>query len=171
MSQESTDSEIKSTSRFLTFFIDEEQYGLDISRIKEIIALMNITNIPKTPDFVKGVINLRGSIIPVIDIRLKFGMESKDETLETAIVIYEIDNISIGFIVDRVDDVFSIDNENISDAPDFGTSIDTTFISGIAEIEGGVIMILDLKNIFDHNELTLVGQMEKKEIKSEEESS
>lgn len=169
MSKSNHTKKVKKTSRFLTFFIDKEQYGLDISRIKEIIALMNITDIPKTPDFVKGVINLRGSIIPVIDIRLKFGMQEKDETVETAIVIYEIDNISIGFIVDRVDDVFSIDTDSISAAPDFGTSIDTTFISGIAEIENGIIMLLDLKNIFEDNELTLVGQMEKKEKELEEE--
>ncbi len=171
MSNIKTGQTSKEISRFLTFFIDDEQYGLDISRIKEIIALMSITRIPKTPDFVKGVINLRGSIIPVIDIRLKFGMPAKEETVETAIVIYEIDSVSIGFIVDRVDDVFSIDTDTISAAPDFGTSIDTTFISGIAEIEEGIIMILDLKNIFDHNELTLVGQMEKKECEPEEEVS
>ena len=169
MSKSNHTKQAKKTSRFLTFFIDKEQYGLDISRIKEIIALMNITDIPKTPDFVKGVINLRGSIIPVIDIRLKFGIKAKAETVETAIVIYEIDNISIGFIVDRVDDVFSIDTDSISAAPDFGTSIDTTFISGIAEIENGIIMLLDLKNIFEDNELTLVGQMEKKEKEPEEE--
>jgi purine-binding chemotaxis protein CheW len=166
-----SDQQVKEISRFLTFFIDDEQYGLDISRIKEIIALMNITQIPKTPDFVKGVINLRGSIIPVVDVRLKFGMEAKEKTIETAIVIYEIDHVSIGFIVDRVDDVFTIDTDSISAAPDFGTSIDTTFISGIAEVEEGVIMILDLKNIFDNNELTLVGQMEKRETESEEEVS
>ncbi len=171
MSKTETAQTAKTFSRFLTFYIDDEQYGLDISRIKEIIALMNITHIPKTPDFVKGVINLRGSIIPVIDIRLKFGMEAKEETVETAIVIYEIDGVSIGFIVDRVEDVISINTDHISDAPDFGTSIDTTFISGIAEVDEGVIMILDLKNIFDHNELTLVGQMEKKKVETEEEAS
>lgn len=171
MRSSKNDQKTKDISRFLSFFIDNEQYGLDISRIKEIIALMNITHIPKTPDFVKGVINLRGSIIPVVDIRLKFGMEAKKETVETAIVIYEIDNVSIGFIVDKVDDVFTIDTDNISAAPNFGTSVDTTFISGIAEVDESVIMILDLKNIFDHNELTLVGQMEKKENRSEEEAS
>lgn len=156
-------------NKFLTFFIADEQYGLDISRIKEIISLMPITHIPKTPPFVKGVINLRGSIIPVVDIRLKFGMNSIEETVDTTIVIYEVDKVSIGFIVDRVEDVVTLDNDNISDAPDFGGSIDTTFISGVAEVEEGVIMILDLKNIFDNNELTLVGQMQKKETQQEKE--
>jgi len=155
----------KVNNRFLT---EDEQYGLDISRIKEIIALMNITHIPKTPDFVKGIINLRGSIIPVVDVRLKFEMPAVEPTVDTSIVIYEIDKVSIGFIVDRVEDVVTIDASHISAAPDFGGSIDTTFIDGVAEIGELVIMLLDLKNIFDHNELTLVGQMQKKDKKSEE---
>ena len=169
--QDKIHSDVQNNNRFLTFFIEDEQYGLDISRIKEIITLMPITHIPKTPDFVKGVINLRGSIIPVIDVRLKFGIAAVEPTVDTAIIIYEIDNVSIGFIVDYVEDVVTINTDVISDAPDFGASIDTTFIAGVAEIKEGVIMILDLKNIFDHNELTLVGQMEKKEIKEEEELS
>lgn len=158
----------KMSNRFLTFFIDTEQYGLDISRIKEIIRLMDITEIPKTPSFVKGVINLRGSIIPVVDVRLKFGMSSIEETVDTTIVIYEVEKVSIGFIVDRVEDVVTIAKESISAAPDFGSSIDTTFISGVAEVDEGVIMILDLKNIFDNNELTLVGQMEKEKQQTKE---
>ena len=167
MADNSKDPKVHMSNRFLTFFIEAEQYGLDISFIKEIISLMGITEIPKTPNYVKGVINLRGTIIPVIDIRLKFGLEAIEPTVDTSIVIYEIDHVSIGFIVDRVEDVVTIDKKKISGAPDFGGSIDTTFISGVAETAEGVIMILDLKNIFDHNELTLVGQMEKKQNKEE----
>lgn len=161
----------KMNNRYLTFFIEAEQYGLDISRIKEIISMMPITHIPKTPDFVKGVINLRGSIIPVVDVRLKFGMPAVEQTVDTTVVIYEVASVSIGFIVDRVEDVITINEDKISDAPDFGGGIDTTFISGVAEVEEGVIMILDLKNIFDNNELTLVGQMEKKQVDKKEEES
>lgn len=169
MSSNEKEANVHVNNRFLTFFIEAEQYGLDISFIKEIISLMGITEVPKTPDFVKGVINLRGSIIPVIDVRLKFGLTAVEPTVDTSIIIYEVDRVSIGFIVDRVEDVVTIEAKNISNAPDFGGSIDTTFISGVAETEEGVIMLLDLKNIFEHNELTLVGQMEKKETKEEEE--
>ncbi len=169
MSENQTEKrKTRASSRFLTFFIEEEQYGLDIARVKEIIALMKVTHIPKTPAFVKGVINLRGSIIPVVDIRLKFGMSEKEESVDTAIIIYEIDKVAIGFVVDRVEDVVTIDKDHINSAPDFGASIDTTFISGVAEIEDGVIMMLDLKNLFDHNELTDIGQLEKAAATKEE---
>jgi len=118
--------ELSSAHRYLTFFVEDEQYGIDISRIKEIIAPINITHIPKTPAFVKGVINLRGSIIPVVDIRLKFDMPEKEMDMNTAIIIYEVDKSSIGFIVDQVEDVLSLEDSHISEAPRFGSNIDTT---------------------------------------------
>ena len=162
--------ELVTANRYLTFFVDEEQYGIDISKIKEIIAPINITYIPKTPDFVKGVINLRGSIIPVVDIRLKFGMTEKEMDVETAIIIYEVDKTSIGFIVDYVEDVLSIDEKHISDAPRFGSSIDTSFVENIAEVDNTVIMLLNLEKIFEAEELLDISKLEREEKTQEEEN-
>ena len=155
--------------RYLTFFVDDEQYGISISRIKEIIAPIHITHIPKTPNFVKGVINLRGSVIPVVDIRLKFALEEKEMDINTAIIIYEVDNVSIGFIVDQVEDVLSLDDENISEAPRFGSNIDTSFIENVAEIEDDVIMLLNLEKIFEAEELLDIRSLETKPKEKEEE--
>ena len=152
-----------SAARYLTFFVKEEQYGVDISRIKEIIAPINITHIPKTPEYVKGVINLRGSIIPVVDVRIKFGLEEKEMDMETAIIIYEVNRVSIGFIVDNVEDVLPIESKNISDAPSFGTNIDTSFIEKVAEVDKNVIMLLNLEKIFEAEELLNISALEKKE--------
>lgn len=161
--------ELTTANRYLTFFVAQEQYGIDISRIKEIIAPINITHIPKTPPFVKGVINLRGSIIPVVDVRLKFSMEEKEMNVDTAIIIYEVDKSSIGFIVDYVEDVLSIDKKHISEAPHFGSSIDTSFIENVAEVENDVIMLLNLEKIFEAEELLDIKKLEKEEDKSKEE--
>lgn len=159
----------ETVNRFLTFFVDEEQYGIEISKIKEIIAPITITHIPKTPDFLKGVINLRGSIIPVVDIRLKFEMEAREMDEETAIIIYEVDKVSIGFIVDRVEDVLTFDDKHISEAPRFGSNIDTSFIENVAEVDDDVIMLLNLEKIFEAEELLEIGKLEKEEEKEEEE--
>ena len=151
------------SSRFLTFFIEQEQYGLNISNVKEIIASMNITNVPKTPNFIKGVINLRGAVIPVVDVRLKFGLQEREYDVNTAIIINEIDEASIGFIVDRVEDVLSIKHDNLTQPPRFGTSVDTSFIENVAEVNKDVVMILNLKKIFEHDELVNITKIEKKE--------
>ena len=161
--------ELASANRFLTFFVDEEQYGIDISKIKEIIAPITITHIPKTPDFVKGVINLRGSIIPVVDIRLKFEMEAREMDVETAIIIYEVDKVSIGFVVDRVEDVLTLDEKHISEAPRFGSNIDTSFIENVAEVDDDVIMLLNLEKIFEPQELLDISKLEKEEKPKEKE--
>ncbi|QOY55776.1 purine-binding chemotaxis protein CheW [Candidatus Sulfurimonas marisnigri] len=160
--------EISTAHRYLTFFVDDEQYGIDISRIKEIIAPIAITHIPKTPPFVKGVINLRGSIIPVVDVRLKFDMQEREIDINTAIIIYEVDKSSIGFIVDQVEDVLSIEDKYISDAPRFGGNIDTTFIENIAEVGNDVIMLLNLEKIFEPEELLDITKLEHEYINEEE---
>lgn len=147
--------------RYLTFFLGEEQYGIAIDRIKEIIAIMKVTNVPKTPEYMRGVINLRGSIIPVVDTRLRFGMETKEEDMHTAIVIVEVDKVNIGFIVDRVEEVASIDSSALSEPPRFGNSIDTDFICSMAQMEENVVMILDVLKLFEADELISLEQIQK----------
>ncbi|OHD94538.1 MAG: chemotaxis protein CheW [Sulfuricurvum sp. RIFOXYD2_FULL_44_160] len=145
----------------------EEQYGIAIDRIKEIIAIMKVTNVPKTPEYMRGVINLRGSIIPVVDTRLRFGMETKEEDMHTAIVIVEVDKVNIGFIVDRVEEVASIDSANMSDPPKFGNNIDTDFICSMAQMDENVVMILDVLKLFEADELISLEQIQKTETQGE----
>lgn len=149
--------------RYLTFFLGEEQYGIAIDRIKEIIALMKVTSVPKTPEYMKGVINLRGSIIPVVDTRLRFGMEIQKETMHTSIIIVEVDKVNIGFIVDRVEEVASIDTAHMSEPPKFGSHIDTDFICAMAQIEENVVMILDVLKLFEADELVSLEQIQQKQ--------
>ena len=146
--------------RYLTFFLGEEQYGIAIDRIKEIIALMKVTYVPKTPPYMKGVINLRGSIIPVVDTRTRFGMEPQEETMHTAIIIVEVDKVNVGFIVDRVEEVASIDSTHLGAAPKFGSNVDTDFICSMAQIEENVVMILDVLKLFEADELMSLEQMQ-----------
>jgi len=147
--------------RYLTFFLGEEQYGIAIDKIKEIIAMMKVTNVPKTPEYMKGVINLRGSIIPVVDTRLRFGMGPQEETMHTAIIIVEVDKVNVGFIVDRVEEVASIDAAHMSEPPKFGSHIDTDFICSMAQIDENVVMILDVLKLFEADELVSLEQIQK----------
>lgn len=148
--------------RYLTFFLGEEQYGIAIGQIKEIIANMKVTHVPKTPDYIRGVINLRGLIIPVIDLRLRFDMEYLEPDPNTAIVIVEIETISIGFIVDRVEEVISIERTSLSEPPKFGVGIDTDFIGSVAQVEENVVMILDVLKLFEADELITLEEIQQK---------
>ncbi|MCK9373959.1 MAG: chemotaxis protein CheW [Sulfuricurvum sp.] len=139
--------------RYLTFFLGEEQYGIAIDRIKEIIAMMKVTYVPKTPPYMRGVINLRGSIIPVVDTRLRFGMEPREGDMHTAIIIVEVEKVNVGFIVDRVEEVASIDAANLGSAPKFGSNVDTDFICAMAQMGENVVMILDVLKLFEADEL------------------
>ncbi len=144
------------SNRFLTFYLEEEIYGVNIFDVKEIIAMMRTTPVPKTPPFIKGVMNLRGNIIPVIDMRLKFDMLEAKPQMYTAIVIINLEGKNIGFIVDKVEEVVNVEDENISPPPEFGFSVDTKFIKNMAKQKGKVIMILDLIALFGEDELILV---------------
>jgi len=150
--------------RYLTFFLGEEQYGIAIDRIKEIIAMMKVTQVPKTPHYMRGVINLRGSIIPIVDTRLRFGMELREPDMHTAIIIVEVEKVNVGFIVDRVEEVASIDSAHLSEPPKFGSHIDTDFICSMAQIEENVVMILDVLKLFEADELLSLEQIQQKQI-------
>ena len=150
--------------RYLTFYLGNEQYGIAIDKIKEIIAMMKITNVPNIPSYMRGVINLRGSIIPVVDTRLRFNMEHREADMNTTIIIVEVEKVSIGFIVDRVEEVSSIDSSNLSEPPKFGNNIDTDFICSVAQIENQVVMILDVLKLFEADELLSIEQIQQKQI-------
>ncbi|MCP3955310.1 MAG: purine-binding chemotaxis protein CheW [Desulfobacterales bacterium] len=134
--------------KYLTFSLAEEEYGIGILKIKEIIGMMPVTAVPKTPEFVKGVINLRGKVIPVLDLRLRFGIEEIDYSERTCIIVVEVEGqvgrVEIGIVVDSVSEVLNIKGSDIEDTPAFGTKLDTTFILGMAKMEGGIKILLDI---------------------------
>lgn len=148
-------------NRFLTFYLEDEVYGVHIADVKEIIAMMKTTPVPKTPKFIQGVMNLRGNIIPVVDMRLKFDMPSVPPQTYTAIVIINLDNKLIGFIVDKVEEVINVMDEQLSLPPEFGGHIDTKFIKHMAQYKQKVVMILDLVALFGDEELEMVQNLSK----------
>ena len=143
--------------KYLTFSLADEEYGVGILKIKEIIGMMPITTVPQTPEFVKGVINLRGKVIPVIDLRLRFGMKESDYTERTCIIVVDLKNkaadVLIGVVVDSVSEVLNIKAEDIEDTPTFGTKLDTAYILGMAKMEGGVKILLDIDRVLSAEEV------------------
>ena len=134
--------------KYLTFSLANEDYGIGILKIKEIIGMMPITKVPRCPEFVKGVINLRGKVIPVLDLRMRFGVDAAEYTERTCIVVVEVDsgsgNIMVGLIVDSVSEVLNIKSDDIEEAPSFGAKVDTDYILGMAKISGGVKILLNI---------------------------
>lgn len=151
--------------KYLTFSLAGEEYGIGILKVKEIIGMMPITHVPQTPDYVKGVVNLRGKVIPVVDLRLKFGIEPIDYTERTCIIVVEIINasktISMGIVVDSVSEVLNIKSGDIEDTPSFGTKLKTEFILGMAKIGSNVKLLLDIDLVLADEE---VAAMEKADL-------
>jgi purine-binding chemotaxis protein CheW len=148
--------------KYLTFTLAEEDYGIGILKIKEIIGMLPITSVPQTPDFVKGVINLRGKVIPVMDLRLRFGMMSMDYTERTCIIVVEIagqtGTILVGTVVDAVSEVLNIKGDDIEKTPTFGTKLNTDYILGMAKMEGGVKILLDIDQVLSSDELSMLSE-------------
>ena len=146
--------------KYLTFTLAEEEYGIGILKIKEIIGMLPITTVPQSPEFVKGVINLRGKVIPVIELRLKFGMESVDYTERTCIIVVEIETRSgvvlIGVVVDLVSEVLNIKEEDIEATPAFGVKLNTDYILGMAKLGGGVKILLDIDRVLSTEDVAVL---------------
>lgn len=143
--------------KYLTFALACEEYGISILKVKEIIGIMAITTVPQTPGYVKGVINLRGKVIPVIDLRLKFDMESLAYTERTCIIVVEISSgdrkILMGIIVDSVSEVLNIKQGEIADTPTFGVTMETAYILGMAKMGTGVKILLDIDRVLSSREV------------------
>jgi purine-binding chemotaxis protein CheW len=148
--------------KYLTFALGKEEYGLEILKVREIIGWMDITALPRTPDYVKGVVNLRGQVIVVIDLRTKFVMEAVAKTDQTCIIVVEIAHqgrkLSTGLIVDRVSEVLEIPSENIEDAPTFGAAIATDFILGMGKVGEAVKILLNIDKVLDTAEIAALRQ-------------
>ena len=139
--------------KFLTFFLAGEEYGIEILSVHEIIGMMPITSVPGTPDHICGIINLRGKIIPIVDLRRKFGMESKAQTAETCIIVVHVQGVEVGTVVDRVSEVLSIPAEDIEPAPSFGRDVNTDYILGIGKSQSKVKILLNIDRVISADQM------------------
>ena len=139
--------------KYLTFFLAGEEYELEILKVQEIIGIMDITPVPRTPDYIKGVINLRGKVIPVVELRRKFEMQAVDYTDETCIIVVQTHGLQMGIIVDKVSEVQNIVSGDIEDAPSFGAEVRTDFILGIGKSADRVKLLLDIDKVLSGQEL------------------
>lgn len=148
------------TTQYLTFNLAEEIFAVDVGRVREILEITSITKVPQTPDFMRGVINLRGSVVPVIDMRLKFGMSETDRTVNTCIIVVEVlmdgETIVLGSLADSVQEVIEMEQDHIEAAPHIGTHLNTDFIKGMGKHDNRFVMILDIDKIFSAHELEAV---------------
>jgi purine-binding chemotaxis protein CheW len=139
--------------KYLTFALGKEEYGIEILKVREIIGHMAITAVPQMPDYVKGIVNLRGQVIPVVDLRSRFGMETKEVTDQTCIIMVDIHQADrsffAGLVVDRVQEVLNIEKGNIDDAPQFGTDVNTDFLLGIGKAGSAIKLLLDIDRVLE----------------------
>ncbi|HEY5522592.1 MAG TPA: chemotaxis protein CheW [Desulfuromonadaceae bacterium] len=151
-------STITETTQYLTFKLAEEVFALDVTKVKEILEYTTVTKVPQTPDFMRGVINLRGSVVPVIDLRLKFGMTATEQTINTCIIVAEVkmdgETILLGALADSVQEVNDMEPDQIEAAPHIGTQLNTDFIKGMGKKDGNFVMILDIDKVFSSDELS-----------------
>lgn len=137
--------------KYLTFFLGQEEYGIEILKVREIIGMMDITAVPRTPEYIRGILNLRGKVIPVIDLRLKFGMESAPQTEESCIIVVQASGGERGITVDKVSEVQNIAAGDIEETPSFGDEVETSYILGIGKTNGKVKLLLDIDRALTEN--------------------
>jgi len=151
---------IMETTQYLTFKLAEEVFALDITKVREVLDFTTITKVPKTPEFMRGVINLRGSVVPVVDLRLKFAMSRTEKTVNTCIIITEVtvdgETTVLGALADSVQEVLDLEPGHIEPAPKIGTRLNTEFIRGMGKRDNTFIIILDIDKVFSADELALV---------------
>ena len=149
---------ITETVQYLTFKLAEEIFAFDVAKVREILELTSITKVPQTPEFMRGVINLRGSVVPVIDLRLNFGMQCTEQTVNTCIIVVEVnlagEILVLGVLADSVQEVVEMEPDHIEPPPQLGTKLNTEFIKGMGKVENDFVMILDIDKVFSSEELT-----------------
>jgi purine-binding chemotaxis protein CheW len=153
-------TETTEATQHLTFTLDEEVFAVDISKVREVLEFTKVTKVPQTPEFMRGVINLRGGVVPVVDMRLKFGMTETSKTVNTCVIITEVsldgDSTVLGALVDSVQEVHEFEPDQIEPAPKIGTRLNTDFIEGMGKRNEEFIIILDIDKVFSSDELAIV---------------
>lgn len=149
----------KIAGKYLTFTLDEEVYGIEILKVQEIIGMMPVTPVPRAPRYVRGVINLRGKVIPVIDLRSKFGMEPRESTSRTCIIVMQVkrdaEEVTMGIIVDEVSEVLDIAVDQLESTPSFGSDVETDFIRGMGKVGKRVVILLEMDEVLSDADVTL----------------
>jgi purine-binding chemotaxis protein CheW len=139
-------------TQFLTFILDHEEYAVEVVKVKEVLELVQVTRVPKTREYMKGVINLRGSVVPVVDLRMKLGMGETEKSVDTCIIVLELEidgeTVTIGALADAVNEVIDLGSDNIEPSPKLGTAIDTEFIAGMGKRDESFIIILNIDKVF-----------------------
>lgn len=154
----------ENTQQFLTFILNNEEYGVDILRVQEIKGWDDVTQVPNTPEYIRGVINLRGTIVPIIDLRIRFSMEQLDYGPTTVVIVLKVISSNgssriMGIVVDGVSDVYNMKKDQIKAAPDFGDGVDSSFVKGLATVEEKMVIILDIDHMLNSNELAKVNKI------------
>ena len=153
---------ITETVQYLTFTLSDEIFAIDVVKVREILEFTSISKVPQTPDFMRGVINLRGSVVPVIDLRLNFGMACTEQTVNTCIIVVEVnldgENIVLGALADSVQEVVEMEPDLIEPAPHLGAKLNTDFIKGMGKVDNDFVMILDVDKVFSSDDLSVVQQ-------------
>jgi purine-binding chemotaxis protein CheW len=148
--------------KYLTFSLAGEEYGIGILKIKEIIGMLPITSVPQTPEYIKGVINLRGKVVPVMDLRVRFGITAIEYTDRTCIIVVELAGqdvtVTVGIVVDSVSEVINIKVDEIQETPNFGIELDTDYILGLAKIEGSVKILLEIERVLGSEDVTVISE-------------
>ncbi|MDB5103454.1 MAG: cheW3 [Fibrobacteres bacterium] len=156
-----------SAGKYLTFKLGPEDFGIGILKVQEIIGMLAVTRMPRTPAYVRGVVNLRGKVIPVLDLRLKFGMEARPDTDRTCIIVVQLQSgdsvITMGIIVDEVSEVLDVASAQIEPPPSFGSAVDVSFIMGMGKVGNKVVQLLDADRILMRQELEAIGSAESAE--------
>ena len=155
---------ITETTQYLTFKLEDELFALDIGKVREVLDFTTITKVPQTPDYMRGVINLRGSVVPVVDLRLKFGLVMAEQTVNTCVIIVEVDldgeKVVMGAMADAVQEVLDLEPDQIEPPPRIGTKLNTDFIKGMGKRADQFIIILDIDRIFTAGEMEIVREQE-----------
>lgn len=157
--EEFEEDELTDEKQLVIFKLGEEEYGVDIMQVKEIIRTTNITKIPQVPTFVEGIISLRGEILPIIDMRKKFGLPEKERTRQTRILVINLDTMTIGGIVDEVTEVLRIPNDAITPPPPVIKGVNTEYLQGVGQINGRIIILLDMSKILTSNEIIQIEEL------------
>jgi len=151
-------TEESSNNQYLTFQLDSEIFGLEINKVREVLDFTSLNKVPQTPDYMRGVINLRGSVVPVIDLRLKFGMEQAENTASSCIIITEVKFAEglmiLGALADSVEEVLDLEPAQIEPAPKIGSKLDTKFIKGLGKQNENFIILLDIDQVFSEEEIS-----------------
>ena len=145
--------------QLVTFSIGEEEFGVDILKVQEIIRTMEITKVPRAPEFVEGVINLRGKVIPIVDLRKRFGLETRDHDKHTRIIVIEINQMIVGFVVDSVSEVLRIPANTVEPPPPVVSGLESEYISGVGKLQDRLLILLDLDRLLSNEEHDILAQV------------